>query len=270
MRLGRRLPSLGASGHAAAPAMQQQQQQQQQQQEPSSRRALEVALQVPVVQWTVLCSAGGLCVSRLWRQYALMVAPDSLTMQAEVRRLCRRHAWKLPLPPLPRLTERWWAEQRLRHLEACDLEIAPVYANSLVKVEVILGGDRLWHDGIQPYPTMGTRRCHCSAMAVLQVGSQFAYTSQASPEQPVLGPQAPEQLHCPHRLRLGDLWRSWLGQFRQRLRLPLQERVPFRFPKQPVWDGRVLCDLRMPHGKDQWAYLRVSTQDSLVMDDSGV
>ena len=230
--------------------------------------ALEVALKVPVLQWTSLCG-GGVCVSRLWRKYALLAASGDVPPGHDcTRALCRRHARGMVLPSLPGLSDVWRAEQRLLHLES---ELMPVHAKCLLTVEVVLGGNQAWMGG-RPHQMVGANRCRCMAVAVLEVGSQVAYTTQETADQPVLPantskvPEGNNQ-HCRHRVRFGDLWISWLRQFRQQLRLPLQERAPFCFPDQQVWTGRVLCDLRMPHG-EEWAYLRVSTQEELVATSS--
>ncbi len=227
--------------------------------------ALEVALQVSVLQWTALCG-GGACVSRLWNKYAVLAASDEVTDgHTCTRALCRRHARGMVLPSLPGLPAVWRAEQRLRHLES---EIMPMHAKCLLTAEVVLGGNQAWV-GVRPHQ-LGGASC-CMAVAVLEVGSQVAYTTQETASQrvlPAIDEKVPEghNQHCRYRLRFGDLWVSWLRQFRQQLRLPLQERAPFCFPNQQVWTGRVLCDLRMPHG-EEWAYLRVSTQEELVVSD---
>ena len=223
--------------------------------------ALEVALQVSVLQWTALCG-GGACVSRLWNKYAVLAASDEVTDgHTCTRALCRRHARGMTLAPLPRMPDAWRAKQRLLHLES---EVMPVHACGLLTVEVVLGGDQVWL-GRRPHQLVGANRCRCMAVAVLEVGSQVAYTTQKTADQRVLPANTQEGNHqyCRHKVRFGDLWLSWLRQFRQQLRLPLQERAPFRFPDHQVWTGRVLCDLRMPHG-EEWAYLRVSTQEELV------
>ena len=231
--------------------------------------ALEVALYNPIVRWTLLGQAGGLAVCRGWRKHATTSVVFEPALAATMcRRLSTRHTMGLPLPPLLLLPPLWRAEQRLRLLES---EIV-MQTEDVLLVEVTTGVDDLWANfqPFQPIPSATRMR----AMAVAKPGSTDAVTTQMTVSEDILTidetSSAQPEVGQFRRLPLGDLWLSWLRQFRE-LQLPLQERPPFRLqmvhgggqaggaPPPGCSAGSVLCDLRMRHGENGWANLRVTS-----------